>query len=203
MTSLWMLLACSAPDPDASGARWDTATDPRPTTTNTNTNTNTNTQAFTVVDTGALPTDTGGDPGLCTGDGDGVVQFGTGGIHAFDPYEDGERMFIVEGPSGDLGFRFDLLSEGLDTRYSMNTVIRIDFRGSDTIAPVAEEYLGLVIMQCPQPGPGWVQVFTVLPDALREAGEDGLLSGTRADVTLSLVDKHRDYGSTKVELTID
>ncbi len=197
MALLLLLAACGPPDPDATGARWDTGTDPRPTTTDP--------QTLTVIDTATtvVTGDTGGDPGLCLGDGDPRVRIGTGGLLAFDPYDDGERVPIVVGGSGELGVRLDLLSEGLDTTENMNVILRVSVDGDGSVPAVSEEYLALVRMQCPVPGPGWIQVFAVLHQDLQGPAGAGDLSGMGARFALSLIDKHREEDTVLVDVVFD
>lgn len=192
---LCSLMACSEPDPDGSGARWDTATDRRPTTTDP--------APLTVVDTATTLTgDTAGDPGLCLGDGTAKVRVGDGGLQTFDPYADGDTLTLTVGPSGSHGIHLDLLSEGLDTSGNMNVILRVGVDGNGSIAEIQEEYLALVRMQCPQPGPGWVQVFAALPEALQQAAAEGDLRGVDANLALSLIDKHRDEDTVRVDVVL-
>ena len=130
-----LLLACAPPDPDATGARWDTAVDRRPTTTDP--------EPLTVLDVDTTASDdTGGDPGLCLGDGEPVVRLGTGGRLQFEAYGEGDRVPVTAGPLGELGLRLDLLTEGLDTSASMNVILRVRVDGEGSI-PVSYTHLTL------------------------------------------------------------
>jgi hypothetical protein len=195
MSLLLLLFACAEVDPDATGARWDTATDKRPTTTDP--------VPLSVVDTGAsVAGDTAGDPGLCLGDGEPRVRIGDGGLSFFTPFQDGERLELTTGPSGGLGLHLDLLSEGLDTSGSMNVILRLALEGNATVAAAQEDYLALVRMQCPRPGPGWVQVFAALPEQLQDAAAQGQLEGMAGSLALSLVDKHREEDTVRVDIVL-
>lgn len=191
-----LALACSEPDPDAVGPRWDTAADLRPTTTDPET--------LTVIDTATQASgDSGGDPGLCLGDGDAEVRLGAGGLSAFRAYEDGDRVPLTVGPTGDLGLRLDLLSIGLDTTGDMNVILRVGLSGGGNVDPLQEEYLAKVLMQCPLPGPGWVQVFAALPDDLQGPAGRGELSGMGLDLALSIIDQHRDEATELLDVRVD
>ncbi len=146
--------------------------------------------------------DTAGDPGLCLCDGTARVRVGDGGLQAFSPYTDGDALPLSVGPSGSHGVHLDLLSEGLDTSGSMNVILRVGVDGNDSIAEIQEEHLSLVRMQRPRPGPGWVQVFAALPEELQQAAAEGDLQGVGAHLTLSLVDKHRDEDTVRVDVVL-
>jgi len=199
MTALLLLLAaCGAPDPDATGARWDTGSDPRPTTTQP--------QTLTVVEptSTSWTGDTGGDPGLCVGDGEPRVQLGTGGLLAFEPYVDGGSVPLVAGPSGSLGLRLDVLSEGLDTTSTVNAVLRVSVDGLRPGSPaVPQDYLALLNLQCPAPGPGWIQVFAPLRDELQADAAAGELAGVGGELSMTLVDAEGEEATVFVDVVFD
>jgi hypothetical protein len=190
MVLLTLLLACGPPDPDATGPRWDTATTtPRPPR-----DTGPTTEP---ADTGtSVPTaDTG--PDLCTGWGEPVVEVGQGSLLAFEPYVDGDGVQLTTGPYGDLGFSLNLLTTGFDTRDDMSAVLRLDVDGT------AQDYLSLVIMNCPVSGPGWVQVHAPLDDALEARALAGDLAGAPVSLALTLTDVVEDEDTFHVELVVE
>ena len=194
--------ACSSNDPDASGARWDTGTDPRPSTTDPTPDT------LSVIDTGSA-TDTGasGDPGLCRGDGDGEVVVGYGGLSTVVAYRDGDDLPLVVGADGAWGFVLDVTTTGLDTEQEVNAVLRAGIRGGQVggrsggqTGDTQEEWLAKLLLQCPRPGPGWVRVFAPLPDRLQGDAPTGGLDGVEVELALSLVDADRDEDTASVDL---
>jgi hypothetical protein len=192
---IFALLACSDPDPDAVGPRWETGSDPRPTTTDPAT--------LTVVEPTTTPTgDTGGDPGLCAGDGDAFVEVGSGGLQGFRAYVDGDDLPLSIGESGLWGFVMDVHTDGLDTSGDVNAVLRVGFEGDDGREPLQEEWLARLRLQCPRPGPGWVQVFAPLPDPLEGLAGGGGLDGLSISLAMSVVDRSRDEDTAQVDLRL-
>jgi hypothetical protein len=192
------LAACAEPDTD--GPRWD----PTPGTwfgTSGDTGSFATTTDTLVQDTAPpAPTgDTGGPTTDAQCDGSGAVslRLGHGGRTTFDEYGAGEDLPIVTGPSsGAWGVTLEVLTTGLDTSEPVSAVMRVITASADTT------YIGVLMLQCPTPGPGWVALHADFPDEDQSQAAAGAYDGDVADVLLTLTDHTNEYASTSVQLVL-
>lgn len=186
----WMglLLACTEPDTD--GTRWDPTGETWWSASGDTASTPTDTVEDTAPpaptgDTGTAATDLS-----CNGEGAASLDMGHGGRSAFTPYNPGDDLPIVVGPdSGEWGVTLEILTAGLDTTESVSTVMRVVTAETDTT------YIGVLLLQCPSPGPGWVALHADFPDEDQAAAGAGSFDGDPAEITLTVTDHTDEYAT--------
>jgi len=191
---LLLLAACESPDEDGDLSPSTTPSSPL----SADTASGGDTAAVTGdSDTGGATDDSGGDTDtgtpvpsdMCEGPGPADLTLGSGPLRSFVPFVDGQEVPLVVGPQGELGIQVSLLTEGMDTRDQMNAVVRTWVADQDIT------FVAQLILQCPEPGPGWVEVHAALPDPVRGLAASGQLDGEEIEITLSLTDVELDGDS--------
>ncbi len=109
----------------------------------------------------------------CEGAGEPTLTLGTGSLSTFVAFEDGDSVAVT-----DAGVQLALLTTGLDTTSPVTAVLKVGIGGdnADAIASLS--------LQCPEEGPGWIQVVAGLPAGVDAASVSGMtltLDGVATD----------------------
>lgn len=133
---------------------------------------------------------------LCGGSGPAEVEVGTGGLAAFVPYAFGAQVPIDDGTAGVYGVTLDLRTTGLDTTEFVSVVLHLDSTLDQT------RFLGNLALQCPNPGPGWVQMRVDFGADVQADVASGAWDGITAQLDLTLTDAGADVANLQQQLVL-